>query len=154
MSVSITELIWQVKTWEKSIQEVGFFYVCSFLLNAITVSIDLGLKLHFLWLPLMSTVFRLFLFWREWESKTTQWVDPTVSQRFFMRATERVRFSFTFYIDDVIVRLKYYCLLWLKTTRSLIIYIVWHVSTNFTDTIWNIYCVTGSLVSANNQRSS
>ena len=40
MSVSITELIWQSKT---------FF---SFLFNSITVSIDLGVKLQFLCLPL------------------------------------------------------------------------------------------------------
>jgi hypothetical protein len=60
MSVSLTELIWQAETWEKSIQEVGFFAVvvvkckckCSFLFNDNTVSIDLGLKSQFLCLPL------------------------------------------------------------------------------------------------------
>ena len=51
-SVSITELIWQAKSWEQSIQEVGLFCCCSFLFNAFTVSIDLGIKLQFLCLPL------------------------------------------------------------------------------------------------------
>ena len=49
---------------------------------------------------------------------------------------ERVPFLFTFYIDNVIVRLKYYRLFRLKTTWGLNINMAWHVSVNFTDTIW------------------
>ena len=40
-------------------------------------------------------------------------------------------------IEKATVRLKYYRLFIVKTTWGLIIKKVWHVSTNFTDTIWN-----------------
>ena len=60
MSVSITELIWQAKTQGKSIQEVEFFDVGNFQLNAYRVPKWLGPRLQFLWLPLdvKSLVFR------------------------------------------------------------------------------------------------
>ena len=44
------------------------------------------------------------------------------------RVAELFHFLFTFYIDDVIVRLKYYRSFRLKTTWGLNMNIVWHVS--------------------------
>ena len=52
-----------------------------------------------------------------------------------MRATEIVPYLFTFYIDNVIVQLKYYRLFRPKTTWWLNINIAWHVPMNFTDRI-------------------
>ena len=63
---------------------------------------------------------------------------PVESPQTVLCATPRARLSLFFlYIDDAIVWLKYYRLFRLKTTWGLIINIVWHVSTHFTDTIWN-----------------
>ena len=60
VSMSITDLILLAETWEKVIQEVGFFFG-GFLFNAITVSIKLGLKLQFLCLPLdVNSLKKLF----------------------------------------------------------------------------------------------
>ena len=60
MSVSITYLIWQVKTWEKSIQEVGFllkfvvFYWISIQYSSC------GLRLHFPWLRCLESILKFF----------------------------------------------------------------------------------------------
>jgi hypothetical protein len=43
-------------------------------------------------------------------------------------------------IEEATVRLKYYWLCIVKTTWGLINKNVWHVSTNFTDTILNLVC--------------
>jgi hypothetical protein len=84
----------------------------------------------------MSTVFRncfRLVIWKMREKAHSEWVDTSVSQRFFLGATESAPFLFSFYIDKAFVRLKYYWLLWLKTTWGLIVNIIWHVSTNFID---------------------
>ena len=56
-------------------------------------------------------------------------------QSWLLRTTESAPFLFLFYIDDAVLRLKYYKLFRLKTTWGLILNIVCHVSPNFTDTM-------------------
>ena len=108
-----------------------------FLFNAISVSIDLGLKLQFLCLPLDVKSLEIVsgVYSEKWGSKSSLNGWALKCQSFFICPTERVPFLFIFYIDDVIVRLKYYRLFRLKTTWGLNMNIVWHVSMNFTDTI-------------------
>ena len=52
MSVSITELIWQAKTWEKSNQSVGHLRVVVFQNLANRIHIEIWMRLHFLGLLL------------------------------------------------------------------------------------------------------
>ena len=52
MSVSITELMWQTKTWEKSNQDVGHLSCVVFQSLAYRIHIEIWMKLHFLGLPL------------------------------------------------------------------------------------------------------
>ena len=141
MAVSITVLIWQAKTWEKSIQEVIFF-VCWF-------CIQCHYSIHWfrtqIAVPVPSTRCQSLeivsgLYSEKWGSKTSlnEWTLQCL--RAFSYARPRARLSCLPYIDNNVVRLKYYWLLWLKTTWGLIITIIWHVSTNFTDTIL-IFCL-------------
>ena len=76
------------------------------------------------------------LYSEKWGSKSSlnEWTLPC--HRAFSCARPRLPFLFTFYIGDVIVRVKYYWLFRLKITWGLNVNIVWHVSMNFTDTIW------------------
>ena len=50
--VSITELIWQEKIWEKSNQEVGHLRFVVFQSLAYRIHIEIWMRLHFLGLPL------------------------------------------------------------------------------------------------------
>ena len=64
-------------------------------------------------------------------------VDRQMSLDLLMRAALERHLFFLSCIEKAAVRLKYYRLFIVKTTWGLIIKNVWHVSTNFPDTIWN-----------------
>ena len=87
---------------------------------------------HVVW-----TVFRhsfSLLFWKMSENDHIASVDGWVPAEFCMR--QQLGADIFSPIEKATVRLKYYRLFIVKTTWGLIIKNVWHVSTNFTDTIW------------------
>ena len=140
--MSITELILQAKTWGKSNPGVLFFLkaLCSI---ACLRSILKGYQpdsfsygFHMLW-----TVFRhsfRLLFWKMSEKDHITSLYGWVPAAFCMCNSLEQTFSLSLLLKKLQSRLKYYWLYTVKTTWGLIIKNVWHVSTNFTDTIWNL----------------
>ena len=93
---------------------------------------------HMVW-----TVFRhsfSFLFWKMSKNDHIASVDGWVPAEFCMCQQLGADIFSLSPIKKATVRLKYYRLFIVKTTWGLIIKNVWHVSKNFTDTIWN-FCL-------------
>ena len=131
MSVSITELIWQVKTWGKSNHKV-LFWKAVFHWKPIhhTKTYDPVHDLYgflYVW-PVFGHCFRLLL-WKIREIQNFQCVDSGHVQTRVMRVIGNAPFLFLLFYWRKFCPVE--ILFMTKTTRGLILNIVWHVSINF-----------------------
>jgi hypothetical protein len=86
------------------------------------------------------TVFRhsfRLLFWKMSGNDHIASLYDWVPAAFCMHNSLEQTFSLSLLMKKLQSRSKYYRLYIVKTTRGLIIKNVWHVSTDYTDTIWN-----------------
>jgi hypothetical protein len=137
MSVSITELFWQAKIWDKIHPGSGKSEVCSFSILGLSNTQCIW---GYIALPKASTRCQqslepclMLLLWSggEWEGNESEVCQRGTSwPRSFMCISE----------EKGIIRLEHYWRFMFKTSQRLILYIIWHVSTDCNGTFLLFVC--------------